>query len=129
MPDDDRIRMQHMLDAAKEAVAFAQGHVRADLDNDRLLALGLLKCIEVVGEAAARVKRKTRTAYPQIPWADLIGLRNRLVHVYFAIDLDRVWDTVTTDFPPLISGLGKILSPPAESLGNDDPEVSSPADQ
>jgi uncharacterized protein with HEPN domain len=112
MPDDDRIRMQHMLDAAKEAVAFAQGHVRADLDNDRLLALGILKCIEVVGEAAARVKRKARAAYPQIPWLDLIGLRNRLVHVYFEIDLDRVWDTVTEDLPPLIAELEKILTPP-----------------
>ena len=111
MPDDDRIRMQHMLDAAREAVAFARGRTRADLDADRLLVLGLLKSIEIVGEAAARIKRRTRAAYPQVPWLDLIGLRNRLMHVYFDVDLDRVWDTVTGDLPPLILELQNILGP------------------
>ena len=113
MPDDDRIRMQHMLDAAREAVAFARERTRADLDTDRLLVLGLLKSIEIVGEAAARVKRRTRAAYPSIPWQDLIGLRNRLIHMYFEVDLDRVWDTVTNDLPPLILGLQSILCPQA----------------
>lgn len=92
-----------------EAAAFARERTRADLDTDRLLVLGLLKSLEIVGEAAARVKRKTRDAYPSVPWQDLIGLRNRLIHVYFSVDLDRVWDTVVNDLPPLIAALQRIL--------------------
>lgn len=110
MPKDDRVRLRHMLDAAREAVGFAKGKGRADLDQDRLLVLGLLKCIEIVGEAAARVNPDTQSRYPQIPWADIVGMRNRLVHVYFDIDLDRVWDTVEQDLPPLIASLEEILN-------------------
>lgn len=103
--------MRHMLDAAREAVGFAREHTRADLGTDRLLVLGTLKSIGIVGEAAARVKRKAQAACPNIPWSDLIGLRNRLIHVYFEVDLGRVWGTVPNDLPPLISGLEKVLSP------------------
>jgi len=106
---DDQIRMRHMLDAAREAVSFARGRSRADLDSDRLLALGLFKCIEIVGEAAARITPDTRRRHPQIPWADIVGMRNRLVHDYFAIDLDQVWLTVTSDLPPLITALEGML--------------------
>lgn len=110
MPKDDRVRLRHMLDAASEAVEFAKGKTRADLERDRLLVLGLLKCIEIVGEAAARVSPDVQSRYPRIPWPDIVGMRNRLVHVYFDIDLDRVWDTVEQDLPPLIAALEKILN-------------------
>lgn len=83
MPKDDRVRLRHMLDAASEAVEFAKGKTRADLERDRLLVLGLLKCIEIVGEAAARVSPDVQSRYPRIPWLDIVGMRNRLVHVYF----------------------------------------------
>lgn len=112
---DDRIRLRHMLDAAQEAVGFAHGHGRADLDSDRLLVLGLLKCIETVGEAAARVSKNSKAQWPQIPWGDIVGMRNRLVHVYFDVDLDQVWNTVTADLPPLIAELEKILGPCEEA--------------
>jgi len=98
-----------MLDAALEAVSFAADHERADLDSDRLLVLGLLKCVEIIGEAAVHVSEKTRLLYPQIPWAAITGMRNRLVHVYFDIDLDQVWEAVIKDVPPLIVELEKIL--------------------
>lgn len=110
MPKDDRVRLRHMLDAAREAVGFASGRTRSDLDRDRLLALGLLKCIEIIGEAAARISPDTQRRYPAIPWSDVVGMRNRLVHVYFDIDLGLVWDTVEQDLPPLISELEKMLA-------------------
>ena len=70
MPKNDAIRMQHMLDAALDAKAFAQKHGRSDLDADRLIALGLLKCIEIVGEAAFQVSSNRRSQHPEIPWCD-----------------------------------------------------------
>ena len=111
MPKDDRIRLRHMLDFVREAVSFARGRSRSDLDHDRMLALALVKCIEIVGEAAASVSPQARARYATIPWADIIGMRNRLVHAYF--DIDQVWDTTTDDLPPLVTERERIV-PPAE---------------
>ena len=90
MRRDDRIRLQHMLDAAREALSFTDGKNREDLNSDRKLALSLVKCIEIVGEAASRISQETQQETPQIPWSDIISMRNRLIHAYFDIDLDRV---------------------------------------
>jgi uncharacterized protein with HEPN domain len=105
MRDDDGLRIRHMLDAANEALTFARGRTRADLDSDRMLALALVKCIEIIGEAAARVTAAGRQAHPTIPWANIVAMRNRLIHAYFDIDMDRVWDTLVDDLPPLVSAL------------------------
>jgi uncharacterized protein with HEPN domain len=94
-----------MFDAAREAASFVQGKSRHDLDHDRQLALSLVRLIEVVGEAASRVTAGGRTLCPEVPWRDIVAMRNRLIHGYFSIDLDRVWDTVTDDLPPLINAL------------------------
>lgn len=98
-----------MLDAAREAIAFTEGRTRPDLDGDRILALALVKAIEIVGEAAATVGPRARDRHSNIPWEDIVGMRHRLVHAYFAIDMDRVWDTVIDDLPPLIEALESIL--------------------
>jgi uncharacterized protein with HEPN domain len=110
MRQDDRIRLQHMLDSAREAVSFVGGCSRGDLNENRMLTLSLVKCIEIVGEAAARVGPKTRQEIPQIPWQDIVGMRNRLIHAYYDIDLDRVWYTVLDDLPALASQLEAALS-------------------
>lgn len=66
--------------------------------------------MELIGEAATRISKEGRVAHSEIPWTDIVAMRNRLIHVYFDIDLDRVWDTVTDDLPPLISALEKIVA-------------------
>jgi uncharacterized protein with HEPN domain len=106
----DRVRMQHMLDAAREAVTSGLAHRRGDLERDLVWALGLVKCVEIMGEAAAHVGNDTRHKYPQVPWAQIVAMRNRLVHVYFDIDLDQVWKAVREDLPPLVAQLENILS-------------------
>ena len=110
MPRGDRIRLQHMLDAARDAMRAGQTRARADLDHDRMWALGLVKCIEIIGEAAARTGQDTRERYPQVPWAQIVAMRNRLIHAYFEIDLDQVWKAVTEDMPALAAQLEKILT-------------------
>lgn len=109
MSKDDRIRLLHMLDAAQEAVLFAQGRSRADLDSDRKLVLALVKEIEIIGEAASQISESTRHQWSAIPWADIIGMRNRLVHAYFDINLDILWQTIQHDLPPLIAELSQGL--------------------
>lgn len=88
MPKSDRVRLQHMLDAAREAIAFAQAARRENLEHDRKLTLALVKDIEIIGKAAYQVSETTRARFPEIPWQDIIGMRHRLVHAYFDIDLD-----------------------------------------
>ena len=109
MLKDDIIRLRHMLDAAKEALSFAAGKSGGSLRTDRMLVLSLVKEIEIIGEAANKLSPATRSAHPEISWRDVVGMRHHLIHVYFDIDLDILWDTVTKDLPPLIAALEKIL--------------------
>ncbi|MCB9122436.1 MAG: DUF86 domain-containing protein [Caldilineaceae bacterium] len=102
MSDEDRVRLQHMLDAAEEAMSFAAGQMRADLDYDRKLVLALVKDIEIIGEAAFRIAPAVQEEMPDIPWDDIVGMRHRLVHAYFDINLDILWRTVQDDLPPLV---------------------------
>lgn len=111
MRHDDWVRTRHMLDAATEALSFARGSTRDSLKQDRKLALALVKSIEIIGEAAAKVSDECQRGHPQIPWASIVGMRNRLIHAYFDVDLDRVWDTITDDLPPLVAELEKIAPP------------------
>lgn len=106
---DDATRLRHMRDAASEAISFVHNHTRANLDGDRMLTLALVKDIEIIGEAAGRISTDCKTKYPEIPWAQMIGMRNRLTHAYFEIDLDIVWEVVTNDLPPLVTKLEKII--------------------
>lgn len=105
----DEIRFRHMLDHAMEAIAMVRGKNRSDLDSDRMLELSLVRLVEIIGEAAARVGTECREKYPSIPWLQIVGMRNRLVHGYDAVDLDVLWDTIIDDLPPLIAELEKIL--------------------
>jgi uncharacterized protein with HEPN domain len=110
MRKHDAIRLRHMLEAAREAVSFAQGRSRDDLTRDRMLVLSLVKAIEIAGEAAFQISEPTRNELPDLPWADIIGMRHRLVHVYFDINLDILWQTVQVDLPVLIAQIEQLLS-------------------
>ena len=112
MRKDDTIRLRHMLDAAQEAMGFVQGRTRADLNDDRKLVLALVKDIDIIGEAAYQVAEIARDQLQDIPWNDIIGMRHRLVHAYFDINLDILWRTVQEDLPALIAVLGPLV--PAE---------------
>ncbi len=105
MDTDDRSRLRHMLEAAQEALAFAEGKNRADLDSDRMLARAIVECLRIAGEAARQVSPDSRQEYPAIPWREVIGMRNQLVHEYFKIDYDIVWQTVKEDLPLLVDAL------------------------
>ena len=110
MYPDDATRLRHMRDAAREALGFVEGKQRSDLDSDRQLALALCKCIEIVGEAASHVTLETRRRCPEIPWPQIAGMRNRLIHAYFHVDLNIVWDTVAHNLVPLVAALDKITA-------------------
>jgi uncharacterized protein with HEPN domain len=106
---DNLTRLGHMRDAAREAIEFVSGRTRIDLENNRMLLLAVVKDLEIIGEAARNVTVDCRDRHPQLPWIDIISMRNRLTHAYFGIDLNIVWDTVIKDLPVLMSELDRII--------------------
>ncbi|MBW7864275.1 MAG: DUF86 domain-containing protein [Candidatus Hydrogenedens sp.] len=108
-PEADQNRVRHMLEAACQAISFVNGRSRADLEADTQLRFAVLRALEVLGEAAGRVSPETRAAHPEIPWQLAVGMRNRLVHAYFEVNLDIVWTTVTRTLPALVPGLEAVL--------------------
>ena len=114
MDSADEVRLRHMLDAAQEALSFVQGRSRDELDENRMLVLSLVKDVEIIGEAAYRISEAARGDLPSIPWADVIGMRHRLIHAYFDINLDVLWQTLVEDLPELISLIEPVLRPRSE---------------
>jgi uncharacterized protein with HEPN domain len=94
-----------MLDAAEKAIQFVEGKARPDLDRDEKLGLALVRLIEIIGEAAVKVSSDVQARHSSIPWKDVVGTRNRLIHGYEDVDLDIVWRIVETDLPGLVREL------------------------
>ena len=110
MSNEDAVRLRHMLDAAKRAIDFMQGRAKSDLESDEQLSLAVVRLLEILGEAAKNVSEDLRKDYPDIPWRQIAGTRERLIHGYFDVDLDIVWQIISTDLPVLAAQLEKALS-------------------
>jgi uncharacterized protein with HEPN domain len=106
---DDSIRLHHLLDAARKAVMITAGRTRAQVAADEIGQLALARLLEIVGEAAGKVSLQLREAHPELPWAQMGGLRNRLAHAYFDVDLDVLLDITEKDLPPLIEQVAAIV--------------------
>ena len=104
-PLDDRIRGQHMLEAARDVVVLATGRNQDDLKRDMALRRAMINAIQEVGEAASRVSLMGQARMSGVPWNQMVGMRHRLVHGYDVINLDIVWQVATQEVGPLISAL------------------------
>ena len=109
-PDRDLVSLRQMLDHAGEAVALVEDRTREELDTQRVLCLALVQLLQIIGEAAGRVSADRQARHPEIPWPHIVALRNRLIHGYDTVDFDILWQIITTDLPPLISAVEKILA-------------------
>lgn len=107
----DESYLLDMLIAASEVRDLGAAIGWEEFQASRLHQLAISKALEMIGEAAARISSETRTAHPEIPWSDVIGMRNRLVHDYLHVDLKRVWDTARNDIPPLIAFIEPLVPP------------------
>jgi len=110
MLKSDLVRLRHILDAAREAIDFCHGRDREELHGNRMLSLSLVRLLEIIGEAARGVSEECRRDHPHIAWKSMGGMRNRLIHGYFDVNLEIVWETVTKDLPPLLARLEAILA-------------------
>jgi uncharacterized protein with HEPN domain len=97
-----------MIEACESVQRFIQGRRRLDFESDQMLLFAVIRAIEVLGEAAGKVSEDTRSACPEIPWPEITNMRNRLIHGYFDIDIDIVWNTASIEFPALLADLRRI---------------------
>lgn len=107
---NDKVYIAHMRDFLLSAREISEGKTRTDLDNDKVYRYAILHLVSVLGEAAGRLSPDFRTSHPAIPWGDIIGTRNRLIHGYDQVNLNILWDTISTDFPELLAQLDEILA-------------------
>jgi uncharacterized protein with HEPN domain len=110
MDNRDEVRLRHMLDAARKAIVFTQERTRTELDTDEMLALAVVRLVEILGEAAKNVSQDIKNQTPDIAWRQMTGTRDRLTHAYFDVNLDIIWDIVANDLPPLVTKLEELLS-------------------
>jgi uncharacterized protein with HEPN domain len=110
MNEQDEIRLKHMRDAALEVLSFIAGQSRQSLNADLLLVRGVSMSLGIIGEAASHISAPFREETPQIPWRQIIGMRNFIIHEYPGIDLDVIWDTASLRVPELLTAIKKILS-------------------
>lgn len=111
MPRDteDLHRLYHIWEAGNDALLFTRGRSREALDTDRMLRYALVRALEIIGEAAGKITPAFRAQHPAIPWNDMIGMRNRLAHAYFDVNLGVVWYTVHESLPALLALIRPVL--------------------
>jgi uncharacterized protein with HEPN domain len=98
----DESYLLDILIAAKKALKFVERIDRNRFEDNELVQNAVMRPLEIIGEASAKISKEFRKAHPEIPWREMVGLRNRLIHEYFRIDLGAVWDTIQKDLPKLI---------------------------
>ena len=104
-PPTEAERIDHIISHVREAIAILGGASLADLERDRVKQLALEYLVAIVGEAANHLSDTTLDSLQMIPWDQIIGMRNILIHQYFRIKLDTVLNTVVNDFPVLVASL------------------------
>jgi uncharacterized protein with HEPN domain len=103
--NDPWFRLGHMLDMARAVESFMLGVTPESLAADLKLQLAVIRALQIIGEAAARVDDSFRSAHPELPWKKIVGFRNIVVHVYWEVDLNDVWRIATISIPELIKVL------------------------
>lgn len=109
MQDEDRIRLQHIIEEANEVLGFIKGYSLEDFINDGKTIRAVTRSIEIIGEAASKISTEFRKEHRDVPWAKIIGMRNRLIHAYFDIDHEILWQTVKVNIPEIIERIQKLL--------------------
>ncbi len=100
---DDRAFLLHIRDALREVREFVEGTDYEGFLEDRMMQNAVMRSFEVVGEAARLVSPEFRDAHPNVPWRLMGDFRNKLIHDYFALDLEVIWNTATEDAPMLLA--------------------------
>lgn len=110
MPRDDRVYLEHIRDAIARIESYTVSVDESRFKSDPLIQDGVIRQLEIIGEAAKRLSASYRNSHSGTPWQDIAGMRDKLIHDYFGVDIEKVWLTVRQDIPPLKSVVDKSLS-------------------
>lgn len=110
MRPDVTVYLRHILDAIAKVETYLQDVDEETFDENSLLQDGVIRQIEIVGEATRHLSAQLRSRYPQVPWADIAGMRHKLIHDYFGVDIAKVWLTAVEDLPMLKVEVTQILT-------------------
>jgi uncharacterized protein with HEPN domain len=106
---DDHGRLEDILDAIKRIESYLRGVNENKFKDDLMRQDAIMLQIEIIGEAARHVSDEFQERHPEIPWSEMIGMRNKIVHDYFEIDVSKIWDTAKNDIPQLKRAVWKLL--------------------
>jgi uncharacterized protein with HEPN domain len=93
--------VKDISDSIEDAQEFVKGYTFEDFKNDKKTIYAVIRAIEVIGEATKKIPRSIRDKYPDIPWKDMAGMRDKLIHEYFGVDVEVLWKTAQQDLPTL----------------------------
>ncbi|WP_071884488.1 DUF86 domain-containing protein [Hymenobacter sp. APR13] len=105
----DKQRLEHMLLAIAEVEGFVAGLTRPEFDQDHKTLFASVRGLEILGEAARHVSDETKTRFPEVPWQKATHLRNFVIHQYFAVDNEILWEVIQHQLPPLRPQLEQVL--------------------
>ncbi|HEX7320613.1 MAG TPA: DUF86 domain-containing protein [bacterium] len=101
--------VQDILDAILELESFTRGLSFRDFEGDKKTVNAVIRSMEIIGEAAKNIPSTIKDKYPDVPWKKMAGMRDKLIHEYFGVDLDIVWDSATKEIPAVKPLIEKIL--------------------
>ena len=105
----DEAYLKHILDAISDIKRFMKGVPKEEFFENREKQYAVLRALEIIGEATKNLSKEMKTEYPEVPWSDIAGMRDKLIHQYFGIELSLVWETVKKNLPELESQISEML--------------------
>ena len=108
-PRNWKLRISDILQCISKIRRYTKGYTFDDFQEDDKTIDSVLRNLEIIGEAARHVPSEVRAQYPEIPWAEMLTIRNIVIHEYHGVNLQIIWQTIKEDLPPLVAPLKRIL--------------------
>jgi uncharacterized protein with HEPN domain len=107
---DIRDYLNDMVESIEDIWSFTKGMSIEDLEGDKKTLYAVIRCLEITGEAVKKIPKNVREKYPDIPWKEIGGIRDKLIHEYFGVDIEIIWNTILSDLSPLKKSIERIIT-------------------